>query len=207
MEELDSADLKRLHQRFLQLCEANVEQRDAILEEVLIARASQSRLSSATGTVLGRLASRRDLRAEIMQEASLILLARLRSGHFQYEDRGWDAFGGWLWTSWHMACKEAWRRTRPLWLRPSPISDSRLRQSAGEHDHAIEALEIADSWQRVLSNIDQISDERLRAVMAAWAAAFSGRETARMLALSEPTVCRLRKRGLEALKRILDDER
>jgi RNA polymerase sigma factor (sigma-70 family) len=147
-------------------------------------------------TVLKDLRRFQDLRDDVAQEATLILMARLTGGKIHFVDEGADHFGRWLCKFCHAACADACERLRRQWRLRS--ADSRqLEQLAAKpvREH------LRDSLMRA---IVQIADPEVRTAMIHWfVEELSVHESAALLGVCERTVYRLRWRGLEALHELL----
>lgn len=185
---------EELQRLFLQLKVPSFSVRQSVISEILEHPLTQEKLRAACGAVMKRWARRRDLQADVLQEAICQFVRWLKDGRLEYADCGPERLGGWLWTVWQNACREAWRRCRPVWLREMALAEWEMLEEIPERDRQNPV------WETLLEEIEELSDDGLRRVMLEWSAGWTGKESAQHHGLSEATVSRLRCSGLERLR-------
>lgn len=171
---------------------------DELIDVLTLHPASLRRRTWVCGAVMRSWAARNDLVADVMQEATYLLIRRIRSGRLQFEDQGIERFRGWLWTIWHDTCRTAWRRCRShLEERTGMPMDQVVEQWSGGTEE--EAL-----LPQVKQIIRRIEDPSLRQVMTDWAAGLSGAESGALLGRSESWVSKRRAEGVAVLRTLLE---
>jgi len=190
------AELAELHQSFLDMRRhASAKDRCERAFAVVVHPASRQRLLAACPRVLKRFAAHASLADDLLNQATLVLVAWLAADALKYEDHGADCFGGWYWRLCRRACRRAWRVCRPLW--------SREVLSFTEHEYAEFAAprEPPDAGLWLTQAIDAIPDARLRGVLLDWSRGMSLDESAAQHGVSSRTVRRLRSSGRQLLRR------
>ncbi len=190
------AGVAPLHQEFRDLLAGPRPFECEALHRILLHPVSRLKLQTACATVLRRTAGRRDLVADVKQEAFALVIARFQEGDIPYRDDGPARFGGWLWVLWYRACREAWRRLRPR-IPECQLAFEPYADEAGE-DVGSDAR-----WHRILTAIDGFSDRDVREVLLDLVEGVSCEESARRHGISRSTVCRRRHRGCAALRSIV----
>lgn len=185
---------EELQRLFLQLKSLSSVHRSRLVSEIVEHPLTQEKLRAACGMVMRRWARRHDLQADVLQEATCCFVRWLQTDRLQYVELGPDRLGGWLWSVWQNACRQAWQRCRPIWLRDTALAEMEMLEEIPERDSK------NPTWDALLDEIERLSDDDLRRVMVDWSAGSTGRETAQRHGLSEATVSRLRCCGLERLR-------
>jgi len=181
-----SAELAAAHDLCRELQrKTTYQERHDLAFRLLLHPASQERLRSACGTVMRRWARHIDLRHDVYQEATCELGDKLVWGVFPYEDRGTDAFGHWLWALWWNACRNAWGRCRPLWLRGFVLCADAFLDESTVQGQPEESLGFLELWDAVGAGFS-------REVLCDWLAGYSARESAKRQGVSRPTIQRQR---------------
>lgn len=186
-----STALPELHDIFLRLQRTTaVEQRSALIRELIEHPEADQRLRSACHSVMRRWAGHMDLFADVLQEAVLRLTDHLLKQDLHYVDHGPDSFGGWLWSMWYYACRDAWRHCRPLWLRGIQITESEaFTQIPDAHLQASPAAEMIES-------VYERADDELRDILLDWLGGVTLRESAAGLGRTKAAVEKSRARLL-----------
>lgn len=178
-----------------------VEQPDGLsgdaLHAILMHPVSQQKLEFAAASLLKRASQRRDLIADLKQEAFLLVMARFRDGTIRFQREGPSRFAGWLWRLWHRACRDAWHRLKPT-FEHERLSSCHCCVEPTKSRYPREML-----WHVMLSAIDEIDDETLREVMIDWIEGLNCVQSGRRQCLSPGTVNRRRGRGVAAVRRII----
>jgi hypothetical protein len=129
-----SVELREAHRLYLRLTRSeSADQRIDLIRAILLNPASDDRLKAACAVVMRHWMTRSDLRADVMQEAVLRLTDHFLKQDLHYDDRGPDQFGGWLWSMWYYACREAWRHCRPLWLKGMQLTQPEAFAELPDH--------------------------------------------------------------------------
>jgi DNA-directed RNA polymerase specialized sigma24 family protein len=200
--ERPTTEIVELHRLFLDMRQhvsENARRRSAF--QMVLHSAAQRQLARAGAIFMKRLARRPDLRDDVVQVATLILVGWLTADSLCYEDRGAECFGGWYWT----VCRNAIRRAL------QKCADRRGHQSVESLAETEQPLAKRPTfvdlwWDDVLAAIANIHDRNLQAVMIDMAAGRRERQTAQDYQLSLSTVSKLRHRGVALLRRTLRHE-
>lgn len=189
-----SNPLEEVHALFKELPARQGQARYELVYAVLMHPTSQERLAGACGCVLGRLAGRSDLRADLMQEATCRLAGRLLSHNLSYSDRGPEKFAGWLFRLWLTTCLDAWKDCHPLWLGEVGL----------ERQHELEQIAARPQFSAarhcVVELIFACHDRKLRRILIDWSSERTIRESAAKRGLSRSEVVRLRRRLAESIR-------
>jgi hypothetical protein len=184
-----STGLPELHDIFLRLQRATaVELRSALIRRLIEHPESDRRLRSACNSVMRRREAHVDLHADVLQEAVLLLTDCLLRQDIRYEDRGSERFGGWLWSMWYYACRDAWRHCRPLWLRGMQLTETEaFARIPDTHRQTSPAEELFEC-------VYERADDDLRDVLLDWLGGVTLRESAAGLGKTKAAVEKSRKR-------------
>lgn len=196
-----STELVALHQLFRAMRQETVDAvRQGLAFEVVLHSAAQMRLNMACGAVLRRTRHDANLRSDILQEATVLLVERLTPVRLAYLDEGADRFGGWLYTMCRRCCLDAWHRHNPPWVCATQFVDS---------DNLLEIADIPSPEplsNRLLQMISALQDPLLRSVVLDCLAGLGVGESAARLDVGPRTVNRLRHQGRELLRRRAAEE-
>jgi RNA polymerase sigma factor (sigma-70 family) len=170
---------------------------EELVKALAVHPASQQRLKWACATVVRGRSDRRNVMADVMQEATCRVIQRTRSGRLKVAPDSPERLGGWLWTTWRNACRDAWRRHRsavmPLERFPETVEERPHPNSTWDDDRRSDLHFV----------IRQVPEPLLRQVLSDWAAGLSGAESARRLGRSTAWVSKTRQRGLAWLRSTL----
>jgi DNA-directed RNA polymerase specialized sigma24 family protein len=169
--------------------------------EFVLRSAAKRQWARAAAPLLKGLRRRADLRDDVCQVATLLLVKWLAADSLRYEDRGADRFAGWYWSLCRNACRSALRTCDGQRAFRSVESLTEFEQPA-----APPPSEADLSWDDLLAAIADIEDSRLQAVMIDMAAGRKGRQTAQNCHISPAMVSKLRQKGLAQLRRRFEAE-
>ena len=193
--------LVELHQLFLEMRRETADlMRRKLAFEIVVHSVAQMKLKAACGAVLGRASRDVHLRADILQEAELLMVERLTAPCLPYIDEGADPFGGFLYTMCRWCCFDAWNEQDPDWVRATKFvdQDQLLNVAAPPNREPL--------WHRLLRMIAALKNPMMRSVLLYYVAGFGVDETADRLKLCPRTVDRLRHEGREMLRRMAAEE-
>ncbi|HEY3968471.1 MAG TPA: hypothetical protein VGM05_28240 [Planctomycetaceae bacterium] len=168
--------------------------RQKLAFEVVLHSAAQMRLNAACGAVLRRASYDVNLRSDILQEATLLLVERLTPARLAYFDEGADRFGGWFYVMCRRCCLDAWRRHNPPWVCATQFVDS---------ERLLEIVDIPGPeplWGRLMQMIGALQNPLVRSAVLDCVAGLSVGESAARLDVCPRTVNRLRCQGRELLR-------
>jgi RNA polymerase sigma factor (sigma-70 family) len=170
---------------------------DALVEALCVHPASRARLKRACASVLRSRSERRDVMADVMQEATCRVIQRTRSGRLRISPDSPERLGAWLWATWRNACRDAWRRHQsavmPFERLPVVVEERPHPNSHWDDDRRADLHFV----------IGQVPEPLLRQVLRDWAAGLSGAESAQVLGRSTSWVSKARQRGLVWLRSAL----
>ena len=197
---METADgrIENVYKEFRRLVEQPGALTGASLNAILMHPVSQQKLEIACVSLLKGTAHRRDLIADLKQEAFSVAIARFRDGAVPFQDEGPSRFAGWLWRFWRRACRDAWQRLKPA-FQHQRLNSSHLCVEPDQSRFPRDVL-----WQVTLSAINGIVEESLRDVMLDWFEGLNSVQSARRRCLSPGTVSRRRARGVAAVRRSVD---
>jgi hypothetical protein len=104
------AELIDLHRSFLEMrSRRSVEERRDLSFKIVLRRASMVRLEQS---MIECPFCPAELRADVLQEMTLLLAETFAAESLHYSDQGVDQFGSWYWTVCGHACERAARKLR-----------------------------------------------------------------------------------------------
>ena len=161
----------------------------------------QHKIASACAAVLKDLATRDDLRDDLMQETTCIVAQLLVDGKLEFHDSEQGTFSGWFWIVILMAARRAWKHCRPIWLTRIEHKKVVLAE-AGESLGVACAAELRFDWDDLLVGVSRIKDRTVRRAMRHLIHKLTLVQSARLLGLNVSKVRNLRQRGIHEVQEI-----
>jgi DNA-directed RNA polymerase specialized sigma24 family protein len=188
------AELIELHRSFIEMRQRrSIEDRRDLSFRLVLCRASMDRLE------IGAIKCppcRADLRADHLQEATLVLVETLSAEMLHYADQGAVEFGSWYWNACCHACLHAARRFQGEASKLIAFVDTEsLSQVAAAplaHEHPFDKLSRA---------IAHLPGGPIRNAILDWSAGLTVDESARRRGIPPRTVDWLRQRGRRLVRK------